>query len=58
MEPNRNVYKQESNEAVLDFISGKVDTLAARRLTKGINNIHSLWLLAKMTGNVRYSRNR
>lgn len=45
--------KRSSCSPVLEFISGKTETAAAKRVTKGINSLQSLWLLAKMTGNVR-----
>lgn len=57
MEQNRDFNKQEFSGPVLGFISGEINTLAARRLTKGINSIRSLWLLAKMAENVRNQRN-
>jgi hypothetical protein len=45
--------KSKSGEPILDFISGKTNTSAAKRLTKSIGSLQSLWQLAKMTGVVR-----
>ncbi|MBE6303612.1 MAG: hypothetical protein E7089_06720 [Bacteroidales bacterium] len=45
--------KHRKEEPVLDFISSRVNTLGARRLTKGIKNLYSLWLLAKMSNNIK-----
>lgn len=45
--------KQESNEAVMDFISGNINTDAAKHLTKNIKSLRSLWLLAKMSGDIK-----
>ena len=42
-------------EPILDFISGKTQTTAAKRLTRNIVGLQSLWQLAKMTGIVRES---
>lgn len=50
---NKEVNERGANNPVLDFISGKADTIAAKRLTKNIRSIHSLWLLAKMSNAVR-----
>jgi hypothetical protein len=51
-------HKENTNNAsagapVLDFISGKTNTSAAKRLTKSIGSLQSLWQLAKMTGIVK-----
>lgn len=48
-----NSNKAKTCEPILDFISGKTNTFAAKRLTKSICSIQSLWQLAKMTGVVR-----
>ena len=48
--------KSKSGEPILDFISGKIQTSAAKRLTRSIISIQSLWQLAKMSGIVRESR--
>ena len=45
--------KTKSGEPILDFITGKTKTSTARRLTKSIGSIQSLWQLAKMTSVVR-----
>ena len=45
--------KTESEEPILDFISGKINTSAAKRLTRSIGSLQCLWKLAKMTGVVR-----
>ena len=50
MENEKTNLKQRSDEPVLDFISGNTDTLAAKRLTKNIRSLRSLWLLSKMSG--------
>ena len=42
-------------EPILDFISGKTQTSAAKRITKSIVCLQSLWQLAKMTRIVRES---
>lgn len=39
---------QVSNGPVLDFITGKTETAAAKRLTRNIRSVRSLWMLAKM----------
>ena len=41
--------KAKANEPILDFISDKTQTLAAKRLTRSIVSLHSLWQLAKMS---------
>ncbi len=46
-------YKTKCGEPILDFISGKTNTSAAKRLTKSISSLQSLWQLAKMTGIVK-----
>lgn len=43
---------QTSNGPVLDFIMGKTDTAAAKRLTRNIRSVRSLWILARMKGAV------
>ena len=43
------------SEPILDFISGKTQTLAAKRLTRSIVSLQSLWQLTKMTGIVKES---
>jgi hypothetical protein len=43
-------------EPVVDFILGKTNTTSAKRLTKGISRVTSLWLLAKMARSVKKSR--
>lgn len=48
--------KTQSGDPILDFISGKTETSAAKRLTKSIGSLQSLWQLAKMTGVVRKCR--
>ncbi len=52
---NKEVNGQGENNPVLDFVSGKTETIAAKRLTKNIRSVHSLWLLAKMSNSVRSS---
>lgn len=47
--------KTKVEEPILDFISGKTNTSAAQRLTKGICSLQSLWQLAKMASIVRES---
>ncbi len=51
-------HKENTNNAsagapVLDFISGKTNTVAARRLTRNIGSVQTLWQLAKMAGIVK-----
>lgn len=53
MKQKSNSNKAKAGDPILDFISGKTNTSAAKRLTKSINSIQSLWLLAKMTGAVK-----
>ena len=55
MKQKNNSNKAKTSEPILDFISGKTNTFAAKRLTKGICSIQSLWQLAKMTRIVRES---
>lgn len=55
MKQKNNSNKAKASEPILDFISGKTQTMAAKRLTKSIVSIQSLWQLAKMTGIVRES---
>lgn len=55
MKQKNNSNKAKANEPILDFISGKTQTMAAKRLTKSIVSIQSLWQLAKMTRIVRES---
>ena len=47
--------KVKASEPILDFITGKKQTLAAKRLTKSIVSLQSLWQLAKMTRIIRES---
>lgn len=53
MKQKDNNNKSKVGEPVLDFISSKMNTLAAKRLTKNISCLQSLWILAKMTGVVK-----
>lgn len=53
MSNNKNDKGNKSNEPVLDFISGNTNTDAAKRLTKNIRSVQGLWLLAKMSGNLK-----
>ena len=53
MKQKNNSSKANASEPILDFISGKTNTFTAKRLTKSISSIQSLWQLAKMTGVVR-----
>ena len=55
MKQKNNRNKAKTSEPILDFISGKTNTFAAKRLTKSIGSIQSLWQLAKMTRIVRES---
>lgn len=55
MKQKNNSNKAKTSEPILDFISGKTNTFAAKRLTKSICSIQSLWQLAKMTRIVRES---
>lgn len=50
MKQKNNCNKAKASEPILDFISGKTQTSAAKRLTKSIVSLTSLWQLAKMTG--------
>lgn len=56
MEQKDNSNKSKIGEPVLEFISGNTNTAATKRLTKSIGCLQSLWLLAKMAGIVRKSR--
>lgn len=53
MKHKDNSNKVKVGEPILDFISGKMDTTAAKRVTKNIGCLQSLWQLAKMTGIVK-----
>ena len=53
MKQKNNSSKAKASEPILDFISGKTQTSAAKRLTKNIISLQSLWQLAKMTAIVR-----
>ena len=53
MKQKNNSNKAKTSEPILGFISGKTNTFAAKRLTKSISSIQSLWQLAKMTEVVR-----
>ncbi len=55
MKQRHNSNKVKASEPVLDFISGKTHTSAAKRLTRSIVSLQSLWQLAKMTRIVRES---
>ena len=55
MKQKNNSNRAKTSEPILDFISGKTSTFAAKRLTKSICSIQSLWQLAKMTRIVRES---
>ncbi len=55
MKQKNNSNKANSSEPILDFISGKTQTSVAKRLTRSIASLHSLWQLAKMTKLVRES---
>lgn len=45
----------KANEPILDFITGKKQTSAAKRLTRNIVRLQSLWQLAKMSRIIRES---
>ena len=49
MKQKSNSSKSKTSEPILDFISGKTKTQAAKRLTKSVVSIQSLWQLAKMS---------
>ena len=49
MKQKNNSNKAKASEPILDFISGKTQTSAAKRLTRSIVGLQSLWQLAKMT---------
>lgn len=53
MKQKDNSNKTNAGEPILDFISGNMHTAAAKRLTKSIGSLQSLWQLAKMTGIVK-----
>lgn len=53
MKQKNNSNKAKTCEPILDFISGKTQTSAAKRLTKSIVCLQSLWQLAKMSRIVR-----
>ena len=53
MTQKNNSNKAKASEPILDFISGKTNTFAVKRLTKGIRSVQSLWQLARMTKVVR-----
>lgn len=55
MKQKNNSSKIKAGEPILDFISGETQTSAAKRLTRSITSLQSLWQLAKMTGIVRES---
>lgn len=55
MKQNNNSSRAKKREPILDFISGKTQTTVAKRLTKSIVSLQSLWQLAKMTEIVRES---
>ena len=55
MKQKNNSNKAKTCEPILDFISGKTQTSAAKRLTRRIVSLQSLWQLAKMTGIVKES---
>ncbi len=56
MTNNKQNTKMNRIDAVTEFISGKTNTESAKRLTRGVNSINALWLLAKMTRSVKNSR--
>ena len=55
MKHKNNSNKAKASEPILDFISGKTQTSAAKRLTKSIVCLQSLWQLAKMSRIIRES---
>ena len=55
MKQKNNSIKAKVNEPILDFILGKTQTLASKRLTRSIVSLQSLWQLAKMNRIVRES---
>lgn len=48
-----NSKKRNVGGPILDFISGNTNTKAAKRLTKNIGSLQSLWQLAKMAAMVK-----
>lgn len=55
MKQKNNSNKAKASEPILDFITGRTQTLAAKRLTRSIVSLQSLWQLAKMTRIVKES---
>ena len=55
MKQKNNSSKAKVSEPILDFITGRTQTLAAKRLTRSIVSLQSLWHLAKMTRIVKES---
>lgn len=55
MKQKNNSSKAKTSEPILDFILGKTQTSAAKRLTRSIVSLQGLWQLAKMTRIVRES---
>ena len=55
MNQNNNSSNAKDSEPVLDFISGKTQTSASKRITRSIVSLQSLWQLAKMSRIVRES---
>ena len=55
MKQKNNSNKAKASEPILDFISGKTQTLTAKRLTRSVVSLQSLWQLAKMTRIARES---
>lgn len=53
MKHKDNSSQAKAGEPILDFISGKMDATTAKRVTKNIDCLQSLWQLAKMTGIVK-----
>ncbi|MBR2380530.1 MAG: hypothetical protein IKA86_06025 [Paraprevotella sp.] len=44
-----NINKAKVKNPMLDFLSGNVNTSAAKRLTRSVCSMLSLWQLAKMS---------